>query len=60
MCAIEKRRVVFGATDWPEADAQDFEITDVRLGEADEDAISRAKKAYSDDLECYIKDVEVV
>ena len=50
--------MVFGVNDWPEADQQDFAITEVREGESDEDAILRAQSLYSPDLDCYIKQIE--
>lgn len=49
-------RMVYGVNTWPEEDQEDFEIFEVKPNETDEQAISRAKAAYSDELECYIKD----
>ena len=49
------KKVVYGISNWPEELNKKFEIFDVKEGETEEDAIKRAKKAYSEDLECYIE-----
>jgi hypothetical protein len=51
------RRVVYGISDWPESFGKEFEIVDVRPDETDEQAITRAKSHYGDDLVCEIREV---
>lgn len=55
---INMRRMVFGVNDWPETDQTNFAIVEVKEGESDEDAITRAQSHYSPDLECYIKEID--
>lgn len=50
-------RMVFGVSDWPEEYGKEFEICEVRPGETDDQAIARARKSYSPDLECVIREV---
>ena len=51
-----KDRIVYCVNDWPEDGEVDFAVFAVKLGESDESAIHRAKKAYSDTDEFYIKE----
>ncbi len=52
----ETERMVMGVGTYPEDGYKDFEVFNVRKGETDEEAIARAKSAYSDNDEFYIKE----
>ena len=51
-----KKRTVMCVCPWPEDKSADFEVTDVKPGESDEDAIKRAQAAYGTANKFYIKD----
>lgn len=51
------KRIVMCKSAWPEDDAADFVVTDVKSGETDESALMRAAAMYSSDDEFYILEV---
>ena len=54
MTTSNQQRVVMCVGTWPEDNYEDFVVFSVGEDESDEDAIVRAKAAYSDDNEFYI------
>lgn len=50
-------RAVFGVSNWPESAGEEFLVFPLLASETDAEAISRAKTAYSPDVEFVVREV---
>ena len=54
---MNKVRVVYGMSNWPEEPGKEFSITEVRANETDGQAFARARKLYSNSIALIIKEI---